>query len=105
MPSGMQVFGPDSALWLDTNERVGKIMGNMTATASGSYPVGLAGLGEPFSIMPVPSIDSWSDQNGNNFSAPSMGVMSFQDGGNTLFIQFTFSGATNPNAYVFYGTF
>ncbi|MCW2066023.1 hypothetical protein [Stenotrophomonas indicatrix] len=101
----MQIFGPDGQMWFDTNDRAGKVMGGMTITGNSQSPVGLAGLGQPFAILPSPTSDSWQDQNGNQFSAPNMGVMSFIDGGNTLMMRFTFSPIANPSTYIFYGTF
>ncbi|WP_075675612.1 hypothetical protein [Stenotrophomonas sp. TD3] len=105
MATGMQIFGPDGQMWFDTNDRAGKIMGTLSVVGSSSSSVGLAGMGEPFAILPSPGSDSWQDQNGNQFSAPALGYMSFADGGNTLRMQFTFSPIANPSASIYYGVF
>ncbi|UAK25869.1 hypothetical protein [Sphingomonas nostoxanthinifaciens] len=33
MPSGMQVWGPDGALWFDTNENTSRVVGVLTFTS------------------------------------------------------------------------
>lgn len=108
MATGMQIFGPDGQMWFDTNDRAGKIMGDLHISSSASTYVGMAGMGEPFAILPTTFWDSWQDQNGNQFSAPNMASMNFRSQGahgDYLTLSFTFMTTTSPNAYLFYGSF
>lgn len=109
MATGMQIFGPDGQMWFDTNDRAGKIMGEMRVNSSASTYVGMAGMGQPFAILPSTFWDSWQDMNGNQFSAPNMAFITFNKegaaAGDYLTLSFTFMTTTSPNAYLFYGSF
>ncbi|WMJ71322.1 hypothetical protein [Stenotrophomonas sp. 24(2023)] len=105
----MQIFGADGQMWFDTNDRAGKVMGDLRVSGNTSVLVGMGGMGQPFAILPSTYWDSWQDQNGNQFSAPTMGFMNFSRpgavDGDYLNINFTFATTSNPNAYLFYGCF
>lgn len=105
MPAGLQVWGPDGSLWVDTTTFLGRVYGVNTVTPAGDLTVNMAGLGTPFAIWPTPQYDSFSDNNGNSFSAPMCAGMTFINSNNTLRITFGFSGNGNPSALCFYGAF
>lgn len=105
MAAGLQVWGPDGQLWVDTTTFLGRVYGVSAVTPNGDLTVNMAGLGTPFALWPAPVYDSWSDNNGNSFSAPMVGGMQFINGNNTLRIGFGFTGSANPYALCFWGAF
>lgn len=105
MKIGLQTYSSTGELWFDTNDRSGKLAGDLTLLNNQSANVGLANMGTPFTIIPTPTFDSWSDNNGNTFSAPFVASTFFQNSGNTLSVQFSFSTSSNPSAYLYYGVY
>lgn len=106
MPAGMQIWGPDGSMWVDTNSYLGRIYGQVTiGPGSGASNVWMAGLGIPFALQPQPSSDSWSDNNGNSYSVPVTSSIYFTNSGNTVNVQFTWVGFANPYATIYYGAY
>jgi len=105
MPYGLQVFGPDGTLWVDTSSQLGRIYGQAVTLGPGNSSVNLpqlAGQGTPFAILPVPAEQSASTQ-GLEFRAPIVGSLSFS--GTQLSVQFMFANYSNPYVSAFYGVF
>lgn len=105
MKIGLQTYSPTGELWFDTSDRSGKVVGDLTLSNNQVANVGLANMGTPYTIIPNPTFDSWSDSNGNSFSAPFVASTLFQNSGNTLTVQFSFSTVSNPSAYLYYGVY
>lgn len=104
MPQGLQVFGPDGSLWVDTNSLLGRLIGTVTVgpgNSSTNLPA-LAGKGVGFGIMPNVSTNR-VDTLGLSWEAPIVGDFSFS--GSTLNVNFLFANYVNPYATVFYGAY
>lgn len=104
MPQGLQVWGADGSLWVDTNTRLARIYGNVTlgpGNDSEALTV-LASQGTPFCIATNPEIQTAS-VGSNTFYAPTVGGFSFS--GTTLSVNFAFANFVNPYVNVYYGAY
>lgn len=104
MPAGLQVYGPDGNLWVDTSTLLGRMYG-MEVFGPGdmtrSIP-SLAGQGTPFAVIPDPPEQS-DNEWGVTIRAPVSSRMSFS--GTDLTVRFIFANYKNPYATIYYGAF
>lgn len=106
MPSGFQTFGPDGAVWLDTNDRVGRVQGVATGVGNNAQiNTGMGGQGTPFALVPQPTFSGWSDNNGNSYSAPLVSALSFNGDGSVLTVGFSMAQTSNPSERVYWGNY
>jgi hypothetical protein len=86
VPQGLQLFNPSGQITMDTNSKVGRVLGimNIPSNAFGHFQIPLApgeqGWFSAMSVAPMSLFVAWTTLNGLAYSDGHEGYFTYQEG-------------------------